>query len=279
MYDYGFRDYSPVSARFTTIDPIRDGSNWFSYVVNDPVNYVDLFGLYVKNNTGHWVLIKLEEGGFVSLAPYSMYDGKNVTDYPYESGETEIHKGKIDGVILYDGSIFKISDSLTENPTDWDISVTINENKIYSLLFSEEKFSFHYSNPISWGLDMAANISKIGSGKEFSGKKYKIGDGTEAGGWLSELFDENGFRNDSQQSNNRYYKSEADIKKLSNASLDKNTNSSVGSNVSFSMSSISENTIPQTNGTKIVIDNVMNGFKDIYLNGIRGLSISKGCTK
>ncbi|MCR5798394.1 MAG: RHS repeat-associated core domain-containing protein [Eubacterium sp.] len=47
LYDYGFRDYSPVSARFTTIDPIRDGSNWFSYVVNDPVNYVDLFGLQV----------------------------------------------------------------------------------------------------------------------------------------------------------------------------------------------------------------------------------------
>ena len=45
LYDYGFRDYSPVSARFTTIDPIRDGSNWFSYVVNDPVNYVDPLGL------------------------------------------------------------------------------------------------------------------------------------------------------------------------------------------------------------------------------------------
>ena len=45
LYDYGFRDYSPVSARFTTVDPIRDGSNWFAYVVNDPVNYVDPFGL------------------------------------------------------------------------------------------------------------------------------------------------------------------------------------------------------------------------------------------
>ncbi len=54
LYDYGFRDYSPISARFTTVDPIRDGSNWFSYVVNDPVNYVDPFGLKsndVKNYT------------------------------------------------------------------------------------------------------------------------------------------------------------------------------------------------------------------------------------
>ena len=32
--------------RFTTVDPIRDGANWFAYVNNDPVNYVDLWGLF-----------------------------------------------------------------------------------------------------------------------------------------------------------------------------------------------------------------------------------------
>lgn len=41
-----------MSARFTTIDPIRDGSNWFSYVVNDPVNYVDPFGLTATDSKG-----------------------------------------------------------------------------------------------------------------------------------------------------------------------------------------------------------------------------------
>ena len=45
LYDYGFRDYSPMNARFTTVDPIRDGHNWYSYVLNDPVNYIDLWGL------------------------------------------------------------------------------------------------------------------------------------------------------------------------------------------------------------------------------------------
>ena len=30
LYDYGFRDYAPSNARFTTIDPIRDGANWFT---------------------------------------------------------------------------------------------------------------------------------------------------------------------------------------------------------------------------------------------------------
>jgi hypothetical protein len=27
------------------VDPVRDGSNWFAYVNNDPVNWIDLWGL------------------------------------------------------------------------------------------------------------------------------------------------------------------------------------------------------------------------------------------
>jgi RHS repeat-associated protein len=45
LYNYGYRDYKPEVARFTTIDPVRDGANWFAYVNNDPVNWVDPFGL------------------------------------------------------------------------------------------------------------------------------------------------------------------------------------------------------------------------------------------
>jgi len=45
LYNYGYRDYSSQAARFTTVDPIRDGNNWYVYVNNDPVNYIDLWGL------------------------------------------------------------------------------------------------------------------------------------------------------------------------------------------------------------------------------------------
>jgi RHS repeat-associated protein len=45
LYNYGYRDYAPAVARFTTEDPVRDGANWFAYVNNDPVNWVDLWGL------------------------------------------------------------------------------------------------------------------------------------------------------------------------------------------------------------------------------------------
>jgi RHS repeat-associated protein len=45
LYNYGYRDYQPETARFTTVDPVRDGANWFAYVNNDPVNYTDPLGL------------------------------------------------------------------------------------------------------------------------------------------------------------------------------------------------------------------------------------------
>ncbi|MDR1024334.1 MAG: RHS repeat-associated core domain-containing protein [Treponema sp.] len=45
LYNYGYRDYQPEAARFTTVDPVRDGANWYAYVNNDPVNWIDPWGL------------------------------------------------------------------------------------------------------------------------------------------------------------------------------------------------------------------------------------------
>jgi RHS repeat-associated protein len=45
LYDYGYRDYQAENGRFTTEDPVRDGANWFAYVNNDPVNWIDPWGL------------------------------------------------------------------------------------------------------------------------------------------------------------------------------------------------------------------------------------------
>lgn len=39
------RYYDSDTARFTTEDPIRDGTNWYAYCENDPVNFIDSFGL------------------------------------------------------------------------------------------------------------------------------------------------------------------------------------------------------------------------------------------
>ena len=46
LYNYGYRDYNPSTSRFTSTDPIRDGFNWFAYCNGDPVNFVDINGLF-----------------------------------------------------------------------------------------------------------------------------------------------------------------------------------------------------------------------------------------
>ena len=61
LSDYGFRDYSPKYARFITEDPIRDGENWFAYVGNNPVNWVDPWGLEIILHKGS--TLRFMEGG------------------------------------------------------------------------------------------------------------------------------------------------------------------------------------------------------------------------
>src|SRR5690554_6216792 len=44
-YSFAYRTYNPMSMRWMTPDPIRDGTNWYQYVSGDPVNLWDPLGL------------------------------------------------------------------------------------------------------------------------------------------------------------------------------------------------------------------------------------------
>ncbi|HLV10780.1 MAG TPA: RHS repeat-associated core domain-containing protein [Halanaerobiales bacterium] len=45
MYSFAYRTYNPMSMRWMTADPVRDGTNWYLYVSGDPVNLWDPLGL------------------------------------------------------------------------------------------------------------------------------------------------------------------------------------------------------------------------------------------
>lgn len=45
LYYFGARYYDPEIGRFTTIDPIQSGYNWYSYCNNNPLKFIDPAGL------------------------------------------------------------------------------------------------------------------------------------------------------------------------------------------------------------------------------------------
>ena len=67
-YNYGFRDYDPMTGRFATVDPVRDGRNWYVYTANDPVNFIDPWGLAAED--GGIVESKHAVGTISDLGPY-----------------------------------------------------------------------------------------------------------------------------------------------------------------------------------------------------------------
>jgi RHS repeat-associated protein len=48
-YYLRFRYYNPRTGRFTTEDPIRDGLNWYTYCGNNPIIFIDPWGLASDN--------------------------------------------------------------------------------------------------------------------------------------------------------------------------------------------------------------------------------------
>ncbi len=61
------RYYDPNVGRFTSVDPIKDGLNWYAYCENDPVNFVDPTGMI-----GIWATICISVN--VIASAYYLYD-------------------------------------------------------------------------------------------------------------------------------------------------------------------------------------------------------------
>ena len=77
LYNYGYRDYKPSAAPFTSQDPIRDGSNWFIYVNNDPVNHFDILGLCEGSDNKR---VKSRETGFDNIEEAAIDWAKTYAD-------------------------------------------------------------------------------------------------------------------------------------------------------------------------------------------------------
>jgi RHS repeat-associated protein len=127
-YNYGYRDYKPDAARFTTVDPVRDGVNWFSFVNNDPVNWVDPWGLYLIND--------------ITLGKIAAYDYQSNKTIPFGANIPSIYTGGSQMIDRYSNANIQLPAGLNSslktshayqvdnNPnTESSISASVNETK------------------------------------------------------------------------------------------------------------------------------------------------------
>ena len=137
FYNYGYRDYNSKLARFTTKDPIRDGSNWFAYCNGDPVNFVDLLGLEAgdkKKNGDAEVRDCLETSGKILIKKETI----NNTDIDLEidvACNTLGDKSKIDVSVFFDNS-----------SSDNEPAILSRDAYVSEIYVNVQKNGKHYSN-------------------------------------------------------------------------------------------------------------------------------------
>ena len=116
------RYYDPSIGRFTQEDPAKDGLNWYACCGNDPVNFVDPWGLKTfealhesMHVHSEWLQ---EREGYISeilmsiattTAPITVVESENaITIYAYVSISGESADTIIPGTENYDGKMSEL---------------------------------------------------------------------------------------------------------------------------------------------------------------------------
>ena len=165
MYNYGYRDYVPQIARFTTIDPIRDGSNWFAYCNNEPVNFLDLWGLSAGDKKVEVALII-----FRDLNSYNITQDR--ANFQNGNLDSALFINKTTGEILFIDRVQTVANYPLTKP---DTSPAANS---FPDTIAATSFDFIYKTETTAATGPAA---VIGNTKTISGKSVDANGNTENG--------------------------------------------------------------------------------------------------
>jgi RHS repeat-associated protein len=157
LYNYGYRDYKPETARFTTVDPIKDGSNWYAYVNNDAVNFRDPFGLCKESDK----ISKLGEYGDPRYTPGISTGNSIYTTYSYTDKSALAATGKFlnsvdsqedgygkTGVITYPSAASGIQKFGDVTLTTFDIKSTQGLDGYIVSVTTEKEAAQQYKNTV-----------------------------------------------------------------------------------------------------------------------------------
>jgi len=108
MAQYEYRNYLPAIGRWLTLDPLGEagGLNLYAFVGNNPVNWVDPWGLRVINNSQSTIAIVVNKAPGLPQCIFYLKPGQDT--------DTELPGWDTDGVYFFDSdNVYKMYDGVT----------------------------------------------------------------------------------------------------------------------------------------------------------------------
>jgi RHS repeat-associated protein len=165
LYYYNARWMDPDLGRFITEDPARDGQNWYAYVGNNPLMFVDPSGLNLTDAPRGPVtaLINSKQEDLGVSGDYdnfwAFYIGNDLNNFlgiPVAPGKKEQDYGPssiVSGSAKIDGTKINLSIATTFNPY-YDQSVEYGPNNKYTTTDGE-----NYFDPVTLGINLDLRTS------------------------------------------------------------------------------------------------------------------------
>ena len=147
------RFYDAGSRRFTAMDPIKDGLNWYAYCENNPVVYIDEFGLvtrYVSANS-----VRMRSGPGLSYTTLYYLSKNTKVDYLWQKKSANGYnwaKVKYNGRTGWIADIYLRYPTAQETTQEWahqiianDAFVYVTQNGMFPELFYVAGFTRDYN--------------------------------------------------------------------------------------------------------------------------------------
>ncbi|MDD2630381.1 MAG: M91 family zinc metallopeptidase, partial [Limnochordia bacterium] len=158
LYYYGARFYDSRLGRFISIDPARDGLNWYVYAANNPLKYIDPDGMAIWLSNAYLLpmlqqltddsLAVSSEGGYVAITKWGWGKRKPagtalirfvISHWRTIKIETTFHESKFEAIHRSGGTIYlneKRLDLVVTGNVD-TLSGTLTEMPIHMVLGHE----------------------------------------------------------------------------------------------------------------------------------------------
>jgi RHS repeat-associated protein len=130
VYFAQYRFYDPNSRRFTSEDPLRSGRNWYAYVGNDPMNFVDPWGLreVILSEIAEAFGAKVSWDSFAKNATVT-FDGRSFL-YTSVNDSDAAYLNESDNRMYIDNKVFleQWGLSYSESQLQYDLNKVVTEN-------------------------------------------------------------------------------------------------------------------------------------------------------